>query len=189
MDVWEKQFDEPQEKYELFIEYLDAKILSKVASESGNELSTVKGWAKKYDWDDRAEAFYRNEEKEAKIQRANNIKESAYNYIDDLQKQMSALSLTTSLYHKALKDGGMKEMEKLSVLEKRALSIEDNEIKLKTLKQYKEILELTSEGREMLKHTESSGKVVINITPANLNPVDNAIEITPSKIEIELNEE
>lgn len=168
MDVWERQYDEPIEKYELFSSYLDLKVLSKVAKESKNDLSSIKIWAKKYSWEDRAEAYYRNEEKLTKIERANSIKESAYGYIEDLQKQMNALSLTTQLYHKALREGGLQEIESLPILEKRALSIEDTELKLKTLKQYKEVLELTPEGRDLLQSGESSGQVVIEIKPADM---------------------
>lgn len=168
MDVWERQYDEPVDKYELFSLYLDLKVLSQVSKKAKLDLSSVKKWAKKFSWEDRAEAFYRNEEKLHKIERANNIKESAYGYIEDLQKQMNALSLTTQVYHKALKEGGLKEIEKLSVLEKRALSIEDTELKLKTLKQYKEVLELTPEGRDLLQSGETTGQVVIEIKPADL---------------------
>ena len=177
MDVWDRQYDESVDKYELFLSFIELKIVSEVAKESKKELSTVKNWAKKYNWDDRAEAYYRNEEKLAKIARSNTIKESAYGYIEDLQKQIHTLSLTTQLYHKALNDGGLLELEKLSVLEKRALSIEDTELKMKSMKQLKEILELTPEGREMLHSEESSGQVSIIIVPTTPESGIQTIEI------------
>jgi hypothetical protein len=191
-ELWEKLDNEPQDAFNAFQAFLETRnrrdSILKLSDKTGFSKSTLSFWKKTYMWAERALAYDKYIEEEQSKARSALIEESAIKYIKALVSRIELMLLSSNIYMKDLKDkGGIEALESLSTFAKREIAHEDLEMAMKLMKTYKELLELTPEGKELLKSGASGTEINITFVEADKNNAG-VIDVTDESLQIDMEE-
>jgi len=173
-DLWDKLPEETPQNYEAFLLYLESptRDFEKIAKKAGVTGSTVRIWAKKYNWIERALAYDNHKSELLSSKREKLIEEHAYSFVRELENRIKMLLLSSGIYMKRLKEGGLKELERLPLRELRNVAMEDLDMLKSYLRTYRDFIDLTPEGRAIKQSELASDKIQIVINSAEAPKIE-----------------